>query len=66
MLSEQSETISSFNLTQTLKNIIIRSSFVVQQVKDPTLSLQGHCYGMVSIPGPGTFTCQGVAKKIKK
>ena len=41
-------------------------SLMEQQVKDPSLSLLGHCCGMGLIPGLGTATCLRCGKKIKK
>ena len=41
---------------------------MVQQIKDPSLSLQwlGSLCGAGSIPGPGTSTCPGFSPKKKK
>ena len=40
----------------------------MQQVKDPTLSLQwlGHCCGAGSVRGPGTSTSYGLGPQKKK
>ena len=60
--------VMSFLKVLLFKNLILLEFPVVQGVKDQCCHCygSGRCYGLSSIPGSGTFTCCGEAKKKKK